>query len=619
MPSRLKEPPRKKRAALWLPMREEQAQRLRWVCFLLYPLLAFLLVEMQAGLEVFSREKPLLILLNLGFYYTVAGLLWLVLGRAKLAGCITLSFFWLFGLVNCYVTVFRGRPVVAGDLLTLGTAVNVAGNYSYAPAPAQWQSGMICLGLLLAAFLIPPQKGRSPWKLIPALPVGLACAVFLLLFFPSPFLDDAGVVVNIWQPSSDGAVLHFMLSARDLIGSPPAGYSPAAARRIRDGLPDSVTAFGDASAEIQPTNIIVVMNESFADLSALGELETNMDPLPFYHSLTENTIKGTAYASVFGGTTANSEYEFLTGHTTAFLPVGSVPYHMYVKPKAASLVSQMKALGYTTEAMHPFYSSGWDRVKVYSHFGFDNVRFYEDYEDVAFLRVCVDDASNYREVIRVCEEKEAWEKFFCFNITMQNHGPYDLEWNNLEKEVWLTGDMEDRYPTVDQYLNLAYQSDRALEELIGHFSQSEEPTLILFFGDHQPKVDGAFFDEMLGENLDAETAQRKQAVPFLIWANYPIPERQGVEISLNYLSALLMDVAGLPMTGYQRFLLESWKTLPVLNAVGCADSQGNWYPGPDQLTGEAQTLVQNYRILQYNELFDSRSNLLSDFFFLPDP
>ena len=56
-------------------------------------------------------------------------------------------------------------------------------------------------------------------------------------------------------------------------------------------------------------------------------------------------------------------------------------------------------------------------------------------------------------------------------------------------------------------------------------------------------------------------------VPFVLWANYDIPEAQGVELSLNYLSALLMDTANLPMTGYQKYLARLWEAAPVINTV----------------------------------------------------
>ena len=89
---------------------------------------------------------------------------------------------------------------------------------------------------------------------------------------------------------------------------------------------------------IRPVNVIVIMNESLSDLSVLPGVESNTDAMPFLRSLTENTIKGYAYASGFGVTTSNAEYEFLTGNTTAFLPAGTVPYQMYVSSGDPALV-----------------------------------------------------------------------------------------------------------------------------------------------------------------------------------------------------------------------------------------------------------------------------------------
>ena len=66
-------------------------------------------------------------------------------------------------------------------------------------------------------------------------------------------------------------------------------------------------------------NVIAIMNESLADLNVDGPFETSEDYLPFIHSLTKNTIKGKLYVSIEGANTANSEFEFLTGNSLAFL------------------------------------------------------------------------------------------------------------------------------------------------------------------------------------------------------------------------------------------------------------------------------------------------------------
>ena len=233
-------------------------------------------------------------------------------------------------------------------------------------------------------------------------------------------------------------------------------------------------------------------------------------------------------------------------------------------------------------------------------------------------------------LIRWYEEKEEGQPLFLFNVTMQNHSAYQMAWTNLPKEVWLTGELENRFQTVNQYLSLVYQSDQAFGDLIDYFyfSQVEEPTMILLFGDHQPQVATNFYTDVLGTNPDTATAQKKQMVPFVLWANYDIPEAQGVELSLNYLSALLMDTANLPMallmdtanlpmTGYQKFLSQLWETAPVINTVGIGDAQGNWYGENAVLPEELDGAIEDYKVLLYNNVFDKKDRA-ENFFTLSD-
>ena len=39
-------------------------------------------------------------------------------------------------------------------------------------------------------------------------------------------------------------------------------------------------------------DVIVIMNESFSDLSVINSFNTNKDYMPFFHSLNENCVKG---------------------------------------------------------------------------------------------------------------------------------------------------------------------------------------------------------------------------------------------------------------------------------------------------------------------------------------
>ena len=617
-------PRSKKRRLRWpkLPLAERQLAWTGRALLLLLPVLAFALVE-YLNYNSWDDFTPVQIALNLAWYYLLELVFYFVRRRRRVAAAKwAFGIAWGIGMANHYLISFRGRTLFPGDFLTLRTAANVAGNYDYRPDSMQWLTiGIFAAVLVLLSFL--PREEKRPFDWRGFAPAAAGTAVFLAAFFGTGWVEGLGIEPSMWTTRGNGLVLNFTVCLKYMKVEKPDSYSQETLAALAGENPsDAADAAASADGGIRPVNVIVIMNESLSDLSVLPGVETNMDAMPFLRSLTENTVKGYAYSSVFGGTTANSEYEFLTGNTTAFLPAGTVPYQMYVSPGDPSLVGQMEALGYTTIAAHPYRSSGWNRPTVYADYGFDEVYFESDFQDRAYMRGdertgYVTDRCDYENLIRWYEEKEEGQPLFLFNVTMQNHSAYQMAWTNLPKEVWLTGELENRFQTVNQYLSLVYQSDQAFEDLIDYFSQVEEPTMILLFGDHQPQVATNFYTDVLGTNPDTATAQKKQMVPFVLWANYDIPEAQGVELSLNYLSALLMDTANLPMTGYQKFLSQLWETAPVINTVGIRDAQGNWYGENAALPEELDGAIEDYKVLLYNNVFDKKDRV-ENFFTLSD-
>ena len=617
-------PRSKKRRLRWpkLPLAERQLAWTGRALLLLLPVLAFVLVE-YLNYNSWDDFTPVQIALNLAWYYLLELVFYFVRRRRRAAAAKwAFGIAWGIGMANHYLISFRGRTLFPGDFLTLRTAANVAGNYDYRPDSMQWLTiGIFAAVLVLLSFL--PREEKRPFDWRGFAPAAAGTAVFLAAFFGTGWVEGLGIEPSMWTTRGNGLVLNFTVCLKYMKVEKPDSYSQETLAALAGENPsDAADTAASADGGTRPVNVIVIMNESLSDLSVLPGVESNMDAMPFLRSLTDNTIKGYAYSSVFGGTTANSEYEFLTGNTTAFLPAGTVPYQMYVSDGDPSLVGQMEALGYTTIAAHPYRSSGWNRPTVYADYGFDEVYFESDFQDRAYMRGdertgYVTDRCDYENLIRWYEEKEEGQPLFLFNVTMQNHSAYQMAWTNLPKEVWLTGELENRFQTVNQYLSLVYQSDQAFGDLIDYFSQVEEPTMILLFGDHQPQVATNFYTDVLGTNPDTATAQKKQMVPFVLWANYDIPEAQGVELSLNYLSALLMDTANLPMTGYQKFLSQLWETAPVINTVGIGDAQGNWYGENAALPEELDGAIEDYKVLLYNNVFDKKDRVES-FFTLSD-
>lgn len=376
---------------------------------------------------------------------------------------------------------------------------------------------------------------------------------------------------------------------------------------------------GAAPAQTDGTqlpNIIAIMNESYTDFASVGGLETSIPVTPFIDSLTENTIKGNLYVSVYGSGTANSEFEFLTGSTMKFLPNGSIPYQAYIDSELPSLASYLKEYGYYTLAAHFAQRTNWKRDKVYPLLGFDTYlsdEFSGNMVETVHNRIS--DRANYEQILKCYEEwkekkeKKETENFFCFNITFQNHGGYKTGYRCDDPPHYTGGPAEG---DVDEYLSLLHVSDQAFEELVRYFEKEEEPTVILMFGDHWPRLDDAFVDSVTTRNPDAgilETAQQKYQTMFLLWANYDIEEAQIDRLSANYLSTLLLKTAGVPLNGYYSFLDELAGDVPVVNSLGYMTPDGACYGAAEELGADLAGRLSDYELLEYENLFGKTEGL----------
>ncbi|MBQ8287950.1 MAG: sulfatase-like hydrolase/transferase [Clostridia bacterium] len=497
--------------------------------------------------------------------------------------------------INTYVYLFRGNELTPADLLSVGTAANVMTEYTFSIPKNLLFAWLLFFLMALFLFAIPdPRVSRRLWG-------RLSGAVAALLSVGMLVWGATGVTVHNWQnigSSHNGFLLNFVLQLRYAFVTEPKGYDPKALDEFAAGYADS-----DDEVAGEYPDVIVIMNESFADLSVLGsEPNTDTPLLPFYRSLTENTIKGYALSSVLGGRTPNSEFEFLTGHTTAFLPAGSIPYQQYIQDPQYSVATVLANRGYSDVATHPNDGDNWMRESVWAYLGFERYTFIEDYPQKDLVRNYVSDAEMYQQVIRYYEEESKTGNVFLFGITMQNHGPYDYE--DFPAEVSLQG-YSTEYPDVEQYLTLINRSDAALAQLIGYFEQSERPVVVMMFGDHLPNLSQDFYKELHGGAFDsADEHMLQYKVPFMIWANYDIEEAFVECTSLNYLSNYLYEAMGMPLPPYNRFLKQLEEHIPAMNAFYYYSSEKDCYLPYENLSATAAEWIAWYRKLQYNCLFD---------------
>ena len=567
--------------------------------FLLGPWVCLWMVETLNENDVFSDLYAWQVLMNMIWYYILFAVLRLVLGRIRRACALGICLAFLVGLVNHYVLRFRGRILFPADVTAWRTAANVADGFDYSMDAYIMQAAVLLTAYLFLVLVCPPQRKRARIPLPFALVAWGAVLGYCFAFFCTGALPALGIYTQQWVTQRNGFLLNFTVALRYSSVEKPADYSHDKVLELMEQYPAL-----EGDPDRQPTNLIVIMNESFADFAVFDDFEASEDPTPFLHSLEENTVKGWMYAPVTGGGTATVEFEYLTGFSSLFQPPHTVAYQLYVEEGMPSLAAVAGSQGYETTAFHPYKSSGWNRVLAYDYLDFDRQMYEEDVVDPYYIRHYVSDRSDYEMIFRTTREQEG-DTFF-FNVTMQNHSGYAQGWNNLERTI----DLPDRLARTDssarQYFALARESDDALRELIGYYSQQGEPTMIVFFGDHQPPLTNSFYEELYGKKLSERTTEevlRQYAVPFFIWTNYDIQEEQDVVISPNYLGVLTARLAGLPMTGFMNFLSQLYEELPAVIPVGFVTGDGQ-YLARSELNEEQRRLLDIYETLNYCGMVD---------------
>ncbi len=589
---------------LFRNMRQFPGKWLSRLVFLLGPWFTFWIVEILNQNDVFSDLHPWQVLMNLIWYYLLFIACRFLFGRRKWAATAAVLLSFLVGLVNHYVLRFRGRILFPADIAGWRTAANVADGFSFALDTYIKEAMIILVVYLFLLWVCPGQKKRDRMPKALAGALLLFGGVYSFVFFGTDALPALGIYTQQWSTQANGFLLNFTVAMRYSSVDKPDDYSHQLVLELKEQYP----AVEEDETVTRPVNIVAIMNESFGDLTIFDTLELDEDPTPFLHSMEENTIKGLMYAPVTGGGTASVEFEYLTGFSTAFQPPHTVGYQLYVEERMPSLSALIRSEGYHTAAFHPYKSSGWNRPVAYKHLNFIDQYYEEDVEDPYMIRHYISDLSSYREVFEITEQAQG-KPNFVFNVTMQNHSGYAQGWKHLPRVIEVPAYLEEADPNAEQFFALMRASDDALKELITHYSQVEEPTMVVFFGDHQPALKNAFYELLYGKSLSERTTEevlQQYAVPFFIWTNYDIEERQDVILSANYLGVLTAQTAGLPLTGYMNFLAQMYEELPVITPVGCITGQGE-YLKREELSPEHQEWIDTYSVLNYcgmTDLFD---------------
>lgn len=527
---------------------------------------------------------------------------------------------FLFGLAEHYVILFRNTIIYPWDLDSIGLAANVSGTYDFTPTAEVYLAAFLLMIMLGLSFVGKDPKLHWFIRTVAVLVVVVAGSLYGQ-FFVMNRSNQVRSGISFYYTLvnynyENGVLLNFCYHMQFLVHVEPVGYN-------REAVEVDLLTYDESRASIVPgqvkPDIIMIMSEAFSDLQTISSFPTSEPVMPFYDSLSgnPNCIKKTLITSAFGGNTANSEFEVLTGMSIRFFSPGTYPYKHYIRNDVTSIASLLGDNGYQISAYHPFDLTGWNRNNVMPHLGFPSF----DGEDTFLLpiryRTYISDYSAFTHLISEYEKKRVEnpdQPIFEYLITIQNHGGYASD-ETLPFSIEPT--LPKDYPQASQYLSLLRLSDEALSMLISYFEDVSRPTVIILYGDHQPNLGDGFQDDlktMAGEaGEDPYAPLSRYKTQLLVWANYDLSQSELAlmeeeMISNNYVLPYLTDILGIERTPFLQFEAKMHETIPVLNENYLITSDGSIYNRSDpNLPPQVKDYLTTYEYYQYYVLHDEEN------------
>lgn len=528
------------------------------------------------------------------------------------------------GTVTYFKLEMRGEPLLPWDFQQLGDFMGVADNVKLSVQPHMIVVALIFLLCLGLSIIMPSSyRGMKRRGLIVRLILAIVGAVMSLGIFFGIYMSKEvcasfHIYEDMWMQDryyrNYSIVTGFLTNLRVMQFEAPENYSQEAVYerldQVEKDLSDEPLYADSYAAEhekdaVQTPNIIYVMNESFWDVSRLEGIAFDRDLTPNLKRLAQQGASGYVYSPSFGGGTCDVEFEVLTGFSLEHLPAGSKPYQQYVTDATPSLAQFLKGQGYSTVAIHGYYERMWSRNTAYPRLGLDDFISIEDMSDPDKRRGFVSDMEMTQQIIEQYESRKENGPVFIHAVTMQNHTTYDeskYPQDELVNVLEHPGLSEKTLSPLRDFATGVYEADAALGALTDYFSQVEEPTIIVFWGDHfNPFGDGYEIYEKTGyiEKGDTSSPALHQT-DLLIWSNYSDTHTDLGTIAAYEVSPVMAELYGLERPIYFDYLLQQMSVYRARTRGVTVEANGSF---SETMTEEQQQWYNDHWLLQYDQMF----------------
>lgn len=583
---------------------------IKFILFLLLPFAGVLLMETLIRLSpaetvawVLANKE--MYLFSVGLFFTIQ-LITLALFNNLYLSMLSSLGFWVFVAVgNYYKKQMMGDPLLPWDFMYANQLIDlIPALYKNVNLLLLGVAGII--GIALLYVIIRFTKFRTlnlPLRVLVLL-AGII-PLYLTYNYQDNFVGKAITATgaqNIpWNQTQtqekNGLMLGFIINIPNIQVDKPDDYWEGYMKEIEKEVVEG-SDWNYPTSETKP-NVVVIMSEAFWELSELGITDENgesLNPTVDAHKI------GHIVSPRYGGGTSNVEFEAITGFTMANLLGGAVPYQQYMGREMPSIAHTFSGHGYKTTGIHTFYKYFWNRIQAYEALGFDEFIGLDDLEDPQFYgNLYVDDLEVNNQILNTIESTE--EPSFIYAVTMMNHGLYN---DNRYGEDTLQ--VADEYSAENnQILNTLAtgfkRSDDLLQQLFDDLKALDEPTLVVFFGDHLPSMTSTYEELGYITSMGSKTLEEElkmKETPLVVWNNYGKEVSELPSISTSFLPPKIMEWAELPAPQFYHLLNEFSNELPAYTSLVKMDKDENLMLATPQTVLE---LESRYKYIQYDIMF----------------
>lgn len=554
--------------------------------------------------------------------YTFYILIICIVGNVYVGGMISIISFFLIGYSNMRKLNMLGEPLYPVDfyqVMHMETLLKIAGVHSLFII----SSCIAALFFIFTRIVKKLPKINLNWAFRGV--IIIICSAIIYSYgnyensFLNKYVEKSGVSVVLWsQPDnyiSNGFVFGLLSNLQTDIMEKPEDYTKENVLKIAQkykAAADDINRERSSSISIpSKPNIIFVMDESFWDPTRLNYLNFSEDPMKNIRSLMSQYSSGLLLSPCFGGGTANVEFEALTGLSMYNNIQGSIPYQQSLDTKSQfpSIVSTLEEQNYDTVAIHPYNKVFYKRDKVYTSLGFNSFISEKDikYKEILNKDAFISDQSVVNEITDVLKEKD--KPVFIHAVTMQNHMPY-FEGKNGENSISISTNVnleENSIKELESYSEGIKKTDAAIKNLVDQISKINEPTMLVFWGDHLPVLNNDIYEQLKNTNSqNFENERVLSETPLLIYSNFNLKKDELKTVSPAFLGVSIFDMMGSKLSPYYA-MLETIKTnIPGLKDNVLIDSKGNL---KNELSESEKNMLNEYKLIQYDLLMGKQYSL----------